>query len=142
MELIRLTVCNEDELFQLWQRASLPLRVRGRDNKSAIEFQMRATPDFFLGAFEGSRLVGAVVASSDGRKGEINRLAVDPDYRRKGIAEALITEAEQVLRQQGIHVFSALIADSNAASQRLFTKCGYVENKAIRYFSKRDHNDV
>lgn len=71
-----------DAMIQLWLRADLPIRIKGRDSKSAIESQMRSSPDFFIGAFEKSGLVGIVVVSSDGRKGWLNRLAVNPDYRR------------------------------------------------------------
>jgi len=129
-------------MIQLWLRAELPIRTKGRDSKSAIESQMRSSSDFFIGAFEKSGLVGVVVVSSDGRKGWINRLAVDPDYRRKGMAKALIAEAEKVLRTQGIQVFSALIEESNNASKSLFKECGYFEHKDIMYFSKRDNNEV
>jgi len=116
--------------------------MKGRDCKSAIESQIKSNPTFFLGAFEKSNLIGVVLVSSDGRKGWINRLAVDPDYRRKGIAKMLIAEAENNLREQGLQVFSVLIADSNSASKNPFKTCGYVEYKDILYFSKRDRNEV
>lgn len=142
MEIRNLTIEDYDVMIQFWSKADLPIRVKGRDSKSAIESQMRSSPDFFVGAFEKSSLVGVVVVSSDGRKGWINRLAVDPDFRRKGIGKSLIAEAEKVLRKQGMQVFSALIEDSNIASKSLFRKCGYAEHKDIMYFSKRDNNEV
>ncbi|MDQ1280220.1 MAG: hypothetical protein QG670_1483 [Thermoproteota archaeon] len=137
-----MTINNYDEILQLWLRASLNIRIKGRDSKSAIESQMKSNPDFFIGAFEKSDLVGIVILSSDGRKGWINRLAVDPDYRRKGLAKTLINEAEKVLKEQSIYVFSALIEDSNLGSKSLFKKCGYFEHKNITYFSKRDNDEV
>jgi len=85
------------QMIRLWARSGLRIRPSGRDSRRAVESQMRANPGFFIGAFDDTRLVGTVIASSDGRKGWINRLAVDPDCRRQGIARALIAEAEQVL---------------------------------------------
>ena len=103
----------------------MPLRPAGRDSKEAIEAQMEDDPDFFLGAFEDVSLVAAIIVSSDGRKGWLNRLAVNPEYRRRGIAKALIAEAERVLRERGVRVFSALIWDSNESSKSLFEDLGY-----------------
>ena len=142
MEIRKLTIDQYEELVNLWRRAGLPFKPKGRDSKEAIARQMNATPEFFLGAFENGRLVGAVIVSSDGRKGWINRLAVDPDFRRRGVASTLVAEAERVLRKHGIRIFCALIEDGNEASKRLFKKCGYVEHHDIIYFSKRESNDV
>jgi len=103
---------------------------------------MKANPEFFVGAFEGDRLIGTVIMSSDKRKGWINRLAVDPDYRHRGIAKALIIKSEEVLRKLGIQIFCALIEDYNSDSKKLFKRCGYVEHRDTIYFSKRDSDEV
>jgi ribosomal protein S18 acetylase RimI-like enzyme len=142
MEIRRLQVEDYPRLVELWSKAGLPFKPKGRDSPQAIAKQMKENPDFFIGAFENGKLIGAVIASSDGRKGWINRLAVDPEYRRRGIAKALITEAEKALRQKGLKIFCALIEDSNKASKELFRKCGYVEHRDIIYFSKRESDEV
>ncbi|MEM1537102.1 MAG: GNAT family N-acetyltransferase [Candidatus Bathyarchaeia archaeon] len=142
MEIRKLTIDYYEELINLWRRAELPFKPKGRDSKEAIARQMSTNPEFFLGAFENGQLVGAVIVSSDGRKGWINRLAVDPDFRRRGVAKALIAEAERVLRQKGIRIFCALIESHNVASKELFKKCGYIEHHDIIYFSKRNGSEV
>ncbi|MGB9713471.1 MAG: GNAT family N-acetyltransferase [Candidatus Bathyarchaeales archaeon] len=142
MQIKRLTASDYEELTRLWLKAKLPFKPRGRDSKKAIEKQMQANPEFFLGAFEGDNLVGSVIVSCDMRKGWINRLAVDPDYRHRGIAKALIVEAEKTLRKRGIQIFCALIEEDNTESKELFRKCGYVENRDVVYFSKRDSNEI
>ena len=142
MEIRKLTINNYKEIIKLWTRASLPYKQKGRDRKEAIAAEMNANPEFFLGTVEDNRLVGMVIISCDIRKGWINRLTVDPDYRNRGIAKALIAESEKTLRKRGIRIFCALIEDYNTASKKLFKECGYVEHHDIIYFSKRDSNEV
>jgi ribosomal protein S18 acetylase RimI-like enzyme len=142
MEIRKLTVNNYEEIIKLWTRAGLPYRHKGRDRKKAIAAEMKANPEFFLGAFEDNHLVGAIIISCDIRKGWLNRLAVDPDYRHCGIAKALIAESERILRKHGVKIFCALIEDWNTASKKLFNECGFVEHRDIIYFSKRDSDEV
>jgi ribosomal protein S18 acetylase RimI-like enzyme len=142
MEIRKLTISDYEEIIKFWSRARLPYKPKGRDSKEAIAAQMKANPEFFLGAFEDNLLVGMVIISCDMRKGWINRLAVDPDYRNCGIATALIAESEKILRKHGIRIFCALIEDYNTVSKELFKECGYVEHRDIIYFSKRDSNEV
>ena len=142
MEIRKLAINDYEEIIELWSRARLPYKPKGRDSKEAIAAEMKANPEFFLGAFGDNRLVGMVIISCDMRKGWINRLAVDPDYRNRGIARALIAESEKILRKHGIRIFCALIEDYNTVSRELFKECGYVEHRDIIYFSKRDSNEV
>jgi len=142
MRIRKLTIDDYNEIVSLWDRSALPYKPRGRDSKSAIEFQMKKNPSFFLGAYDGNRLVGTVFASFDLRRGWINRLAVDPKYRRRGVAQKLIVAAEKALRKKGAKIISAHVEDHNAASLKLFKKCGYVEHRGVVYFSKRDSSEV
>ena len=142
MEIRRLAIADYDEIVKLWSTVDLPFKPKGRDSKEAIEAEMRANPDFFLGAFEDGHLVAIAVVSCDLRKGWINRLAVHPNYRHRSIAETLINECERTLGKRGVKLFCALIEDYNSSSRQLFKKCGYVEHGEILYFSKRESNDV
>ncbi len=141
MEIRRLTIDDYEGITNLWAKAKLPFKPRGRDSKKAIAAQIAVNPQF-LGAFEDNALVGAVIVTSDTRKGWINRLAVDPGYRRHGVAKALIAESERALSDQGIGIFCVLVDGSNIPSKELFKECGYCEHADIIYYSKHKTNDV
>ncbi len=130
-----------DRLLGLWREAGLPHRPGGRDSPRAILAQMRRDPSLFLGAFLDNRLVGSVVASFDGRKGWVNRLAVVPGERRRGIARGLIAEAEGLLRGEGALVIAALVEEDNDASLAFFRACGYELERHVLYLTKRDPLD-
>ena len=142
MKIRRLTINDYDKMTRLWTRANLAFRPKARDSREAIANQMVVHPGFFLGAFEDDSLVGIAILSSDVRKGWINRLAVDPNHRRHGIAKALIKESEEILRKHGVKLFCALVDDDNTASKDLFRTCDYVEHRDIIYFSKRENEEV
>lgn len=142
MQTRKLTINDYAAIAQLWKRAGLSFRPRGRDSREAIAKEMAANPDFFLGAFVQDRLIGVVIVSCDVRKGWINRLAVDPDRRHRGVAKALIAESERILRTRGVRLFCVLIDADNVPSKELFRRCGYVEHHDITYLSKRDSEEV
>lgn len=130
-------------LLALWEAAGLHSKPEGRDSLPAFERQMVGGMVIPIGVeTEEGKLVGVVLASHDGRKGWINRLAVHPDYRRRGIAKTLITAAEEALRERGFQIFSALIEPGNDVSLALFQSAGYEEWPGMHYVSKRDNQDV
>jgi ribosomal protein S18 acetylase RimI-like enzyme len=138
-----LTIADYDALITLWQRAGLSHRPHGRDSREAIARELARAPDSYLGLFVEGRLAASIIATFDGRKGWINRLAVDPDFRGKGYGRKLVAAAEEMLRETyGAPIIAALIEQDNAPSRRLFAKCGYAHGEHICYYSKREHPDV
>ncbi|MFQ6128015.1 MAG: GNAT family N-acetyltransferase [Thermoplasmata archaeon] len=142
MQIGELSIEDYDAIIRLWGESDLSHRPRGRDSRSEMERQMRLIPGLFLGAFEGDELVGVVVGTDDTRKGWINRLAVRPDYRRKGIGTALLRELEKRLRARGNRIIGALIETPNEASKDFFEKMGYEPYESIVYMSKRESEEV
>jgi len=139
----KLTIEDYDQMISLWERAGLPYKPKGRDSREAIKKQVEADPELFLGAFHREKLVGTVIGSYDFRmKGWINRLAVDPEYRGKGIAKRLVMEMEQILKSKGVVVIAALIELPNLASLNLFKKLGYTVHDNIVYVTKRESVEV
>ena len=95
-----------------------------------------------IGLEDDCKLIGVVVATTDTRKGWINRLAIDPEYRRAGYGAQLVHAAEDALRKSGLKVMAALIEDYNDASLALFRKLGYAAHPEVQYVSKRESRDA
>jgi GNAT superfamily N-acetyltransferase len=146
-----LTVADHTELIALWERAGLHIRPEGRDAPDALARQMASgqqrvigiravTPDVPQGAPGGTAagpLVAVAVLTHDGRKGWVNRLAVDPSHRRRKLAAALVDEAERWFTEDvGLEVWAALIESDNTASRSLFRALGF-QQLDIVYVTKR-----
>ena len=132
---------DHDDLVTLWEESGLSYRPKGRDSKELLQKQIEENHDLYLGAFSNDKLIGCVIATFDGRKGWINRLAVSPEYRRQGIGQQLIDAAEKALKKRGATVIGVLIFDTNTPSLNLFEKMGYTIHDNILYVSKRDSEE-
>lgn len=126
----------------VWKEAGLDYKPKGRDSRREIAKQMDAAPDLFIGAFDGKKLVGVCIASDDGRRGWINRLAILPGYWGKGIAKKLVLACEKRLRRRGRRIFCAQVEEENKRALKLFKRCNYLENRKLIYLSKRDSDQV
>jgi len=133
-----------DRVMELWAEGGLPLKPEGRDSRENIVRQTGLANVRFLVAEEGEggRVVGTVLATHDGRKGWINRVAVDATLRKRGLGARLVGEAERWLESQGLDILACLIEDDNAVSMAVFEKLGYKKHPEIIYFAKRKYPGV
>lgn len=131
-----------DSLIALWEKAGLECKPNGRDSHKQIRLQTEKTNLVILLAEDGGDLIGSVIASHDGRKGWINRLAVDPERRNEGIARELVSNAEDWFEKEGIGIFACLIERGNTVSLKTFNALGYVEFPGMHYLTKRKHPDI
>ena len=95
-------------MLELWQIAeAIP---RPTDTLPNVERMVREHPGTLLVGEEKGRIVGTVIAGWDGWRGGIYRLAVLPECRRRGVARALVAEAERQLAARGARRLSAMVA--------------------------------
>lgn len=141
ISLRRLTIDDYEPLLALWKDAGLRLRPGGRDSRAAMtrEFSMPTCAGF--GLFAGNELIGAAMANFDGRRGWINRLAIDAKVRGIGLASRLISACEDFLNLQGALVIAALIDDDNSPSFSAFQKEGFSLIERVRFVAKYDPSD-
>ena len=125
------------EIIALWKRAGLPYKPRGRDTLENLQRQI--TLDFvsFLGMKSNGKLIGTILVNHEGRKGWLNRIAVDPQFQRREIALKLIEAAEKWLDERGIEIYTVLVETWNKKSMALFERADYKLHSDIVYFSKR-----
>ena len=102
----RLDACAQ--VLELWRRAeAIP---RPTDTLPELVRIVREHPATLLVGEESGRLIGSVIAGWDGWRGGIYRLAVLPECRRRGVAQALVAEAERRLAARGARRLSAMVA--------------------------------
>jgi GNAT superfamily N-acetyltransferase len=130
-----------DALLRLWEAAGLPCKPRGRDSREQYLRQLSLGMLAFLGLFDDRRLVGVILVTNDGRKGWLNRLAVAPSHRRRGLGRRLIAAAEDWLRERGIRIFACQVEGYNDVSRVVFRRCGYQLFEDIEYYTKRPGPD-
>ena len=142
IEIISYQAGDYDLLINIWEKAGLPYKGKGRDSRENIEKEVKMDCNQFLFAFVNSTAVGSILVTHDGRKGWINRVAVVPEFRNKGIAKLLVDAGEKWLIEQGIGIFACQIEEYNTASYEAFQKMGYVPFEGMHYLSKRIHPDI
>src|SRR5438445_11254767 len=98
--------------------------------------------DGFLVAVQEGAIVGSVIGAWDGWRGNIYRLAVAPEARRRGLARRLVHEAELALLAKGAHRLSALVERHEAHAvgfwDSLATKGYQRDPRMLRYVTTRD----
>jgi ribosomal protein S18 acetylase RimI-like enzyme len=94
-------------VLALWERAgAIPSPT---DTLEELQRLVRTHGDGFLVAIQGNAVVGSVIGGWDGWRGNIYRLAVAPEARRRGLARRLVREAGLVMKSKGGRRLSALV---------------------------------
>lgn len=94
-------------------------------------------PEALLVAELDGRLAGALIVGWDGWRGDLYRLAVAPGKRRRGIALALVGEAERRLRALGAPRVTALVTEADLAAVALWRAAGFERDDAIGRYVRR-----
>jgi len=138
----KFTMDDYEAVISIWKACNLPYKPNGRDSRKSIENEIDKGIAGFFVAETASKIIATVLATHDGRKGWINRLAVLPAYRKSGLARKLVEMAEEELHNAGISIIACLIEDGNQVSLDVFSKLGYINFIGMHYLTKRKHPDV
>jgi len=113
---IAIRPCRREEaaaVLELWRRAqAFPSATDTLENLQRL---CREPGAGFLVATDGDRIVGSVIGGWDGWRGNIYRLAVAPEHRRRGLAAALVEAAERWLIERGARRIAAIVEGKNPA---------------------------
>jgi len=92
--------------------------------------------ELLIAVDERGRVVGSVIATFDGWRGNVYRMAVDPARRRQGLARRLADEAEAWLRDAGAVRLSALVEGDNEIASVFWESVGFAHYEGMRRYSK------
>ncbi len=122
-------------VLALWDQARSPAAVTPDDVRSVSRL-IAHTEDALLVAEHDGEIIGALIAAWDGWRGNMYRLAVLPQLRRRGIATRLIETGHEHLRAKGASRVTALVAHEEEDAVRLWEAAGYQRDEQIARFVK------
>ena len=97
-----------DAVLRMWRAAGVtPPSVS--DSIECLTRLIREPAALLLVATIDNQVIGSVIGGWDGWRGNIYRLAVAPEHRRRGIARRLVAEISSELFAKGATRLSALV---------------------------------
>jgi len=131
----------EDELaarLEMWQAAGVT-PPSASDSIEGLSRLIREPAALLLVALIDDQIIGSVIGGWDGCRGNIYRLAVTPEHRRKRIARRLVTEIGRELFAKGATRLSALVEHEHGWAVNFWdslTDLGYERDpKFARYIA-------
>ena len=91
---------DESSVIALWEIV-FPDEPAWNRPAEVITTKLSMQRDLFLVCVSGHQLAGTVLAGFDGVRGWVHKLAVHPDFQRKGLASLLMSAAEGRLLKMG-----------------------------------------
>lgn len=123
-------------LFAMWENTpNMGLRSLD-DSKEGIAAFLKRNPKTNFVAYEGKRLVGAILCGHDGRRGYIYHTVVLPEYRNRKIASSLVDIAVKALQEEGITRVCLNVMESNEQGKKFWLAKGWEKKDFLGFYSK------
>ena len=120
-------------VVSLWERCGLTRPWN--DPAADIALARKGPNSTILVGREDERIVASAMVGHEGHRGWVYYVAVDPDRRGQGLGRAIMSAAEDWLRQAGIAKLQLLVRQDNAKASAFYETIGYDE-AAVTVFAK------
>ncbi len=91
----------------------------------------RESPELFFVARHGRRIAGYSVTETNWRGAELESIAVDPRYRGRGVARALLDATIAQLRTGTLRL---MVSTANAPALRFYRQYGFVRTRLVKRY--------
>jgi ribosomal protein S18 acetylase RimI-like enzyme len=126
MHLRRATAADAESIIAFWRASGATVSVT--DSPAYVIRAIDHPGTSFLLATVDDRLVGSVIGTFDGWRGNIYRLVVRRDMRRQGIARTLVREVEKVFREWKVKRINALVESDHEDALEFWSAVGYTRD--------------
>ena len=94
-------------------------------SEKSVASELTNALSLWLVAMEEDKVAGYVGSQTVMDETDMMNVAVHPDHRRKGIAEALVLSLAEALKEKGSHCLTLEVRASNAPAIGLYEKLGF-----------------
>ena len=133
-EIRQMTMQDYDAAMSLWQSTE-GVGLSKADSRDAIARYLERNPAMSFVAYDGSQLVGTVLAGHDGRRGYLHHLAIRPSHRKQGIGRQLSEYAMLALKAEGIDKCHLFVFGKNETGRAFWSRVGWNERPEIMIMS-------
>lgn len=128
-----MTIHDYDRLYELWLSCAGMGLNDVDDSREGIARYLERNPKTSFVAEVDGRIVGCIMAGHDGRRGYIHHTAVHPEYRKQGIASALVEAALAVLKDEGISKVALVVFSRNETGNAFWERQGFTGRDDLTY---------
>jgi ribosomal protein S18 acetylase RimI-like enzyme len=121
------------QVINLWMNAGPGIHLRRSDDKDEIAKKLQRDSDLFLVAEIDGVIIGTVLGGFDGRRGMVYHLAVDNQYRKRGIGTELMVELESRMKRKGCIRSYLLVTRDNTAAVHFYETIGWEQMDLLIY---------
>ena len=132
----KMAIDDYDEVYALWMSCAGMGLNNLDDSREGIDKFLRRNPDTCFVAEYDNQIVGVIIVGNDGRRGYIYHTAVNPQYRKRGIARQLVETAMQALKQCGINKAALVVFEKNENGNAFWEKIGFTVREDLVYRNK------
>ena len=131
-----MSIDDYEKVYELWMSCVGMGLNNLDDSKEGIDKFLQRNPDTCLVAEADNRIVGVIIVGNDGRRGYIYHTAVNPQYRKQGIAKSLVETAMAALQNNGINKVALVVFDRNEIGNDFWEKMGFTVRDDLIYRNK------
>lgn len=96
-------------------------------SEKSVADELHNPLSLWLVAMEGDTLAGYIGSQSVMGESDMMNVAVDPQFRRRGIGEALVVALTEQLAQDGNYCLSLEVRASNEPAIAMYHKLGFIQ---------------
>ncbi len=112
-------------------------------SRDSIESELRNDNSVFLVMLEADRVIGYIGMNYVLDEGYIYNVAVDREFRCKGVATALINELVTYGKKHSFAFLTLEVRESNLAARSIYSKFGFIKvGERKNYYSEPTENAV